>query len=68
MTYPRRQPAHSPAKMTRAYNVTTALSKIDITPIEKLTPDLIASISRTHKVSVDELQARLDARKARLAA
>ena len=64
MTYPRRAPTQK-KPMTRGYNLTMALSKIDIADLAKLTPDLLASIARTHKVPIGALEARLYARKVR---
>ena len=56
---------HAPDKMTRSYNLTMALSKIDIAPIDKLDDRMLASIADTHRVPLAELQQRLELRKAR---
>lgn len=64
----RRSAPHAPERMTRAYNRTIAFSKIDIAPLDKLDARMIESISRSHKVPVEQLQARLEARRQREAA
>lgn len=64
----RRQQHHAPDKMTRSYNLTMALSKIDMAPIEKLDDRMLDSIARTHNVPVDRLKLRLAERLARSAA
>lgn len=51
--------------MTRAYNLTMALSKIDIAPIDKLDTRMLVSISNAHNVPLSDLQARLALRIAR---
>lgn len=61
---PRRQ--HSaPAQMTRQYNVTQAFSKIAMAPLHTLTPAMLESISRTHRVPLVDLQRQLAERKQR---
>lgn len=52
-------------KMTRGYNLTMALMKVDTAPVDALTDELIASIARTHRVPIGALEARLVVRKAR---
>lgn len=61
----RRRQHHAPDKMTRSYNLTMALSKIDMAPIDKLNERMLTSIADTHRVPLAELQQRLELRKAR---
>lgn len=67
----RRQPHHSPAKMTRALNVTAAFSKVTTAPLATLTDAMLESICNSHAAPRDrpallrELHARLAARKRR---
>lgn len=60
-----RKPQHAPDKMTRAYNRTMALSKIDSGDLRKLDERLLESIARTHAVPIEDLRARLAERLAR---
>lgn len=63
-----RNSRHAPVKMTREYNLTMALAKIDTAPIDKLDDRLLESIARTHKVPVERLALRLQERLARAVA
>ena len=45
--------------MTKRDNAAIAGSKIDIAPLHTLTPAMVASIARSHGVSVETLMARL---------
>lgn len=65
MTSRRPVPRHAPTAMTRSYNVTQAMMKIATAPLSTLTPAMVESIARTHRVPVDELQQRLAERHAR---
>lgn len=57
--------SHAPDRMTVAYNRTTALSKVDMAPIDKLDTAMLESIARTHRVPVAELRQRLEERRVR---
>lgn len=65
---------HAPAKMTRAYNVTMAFTKVTTAPLHTLTDAMLESIANSHAAGRDrpallrELHARLANRKAREAA
>lgn len=71
MTYPRRKTQHAAQQMTREYNRTMALSKIDTAPLATLTDQMVQSITNSHSnlrerpKMLAELQARIAARRAR---
>lgn len=60
-----RRTSHAPTQMSRAHNTTQAMMKIATAPLSSLTDSMVASIARTHRVPVEELQRRLDERRRR---
>lgn len=64
-------PKHAAQQMTREYNRTMALSKIDTAPLATLTDAMVISIANSHSSMRErpkmlaELQARIAARRAR---